>query len=99
MLRIAKVSSSIKPDATAAGGRADTRNLTFQKKNKNGIVEGWNRFAHSFFKQTETIHSSFDVRRSSVSFSIKLDTPATSGGAEPVDSCLFVYINLTGCFA
>ena len=34
--------------------------------------EGWNRFAKSFLKQTEYIHSTFDVGRSSVSFSIKL---------------------------
>ena len=26
--------------------------------------EGWNRFAKSFFKQTEYIHSTFDVGRS-----------------------------------
>ena len=34
--------------------------------------EGWNRFAKSFLKQTEYIHSTFDVGRSSVSFSIRL---------------------------
>jgi len=26
--------------------------------------EGWNRFAKSFLKQTESIHSTFDVGRS-----------------------------------
>jgi hypothetical protein len=47
------------------------------------IVEGWNRFAKSFLKQTEYIHSRFDVRRSSVSFSIKLAAFQASGRAEP----------------
>jgi hypothetical protein len=56
--------------------------------------EGWNRFAKSFFKQTEYIHSTFDVgrsmlkvrlwriRRLSVSFSIKLVASTANGGAE-----------------
>ena len=45
-------------------------------------VEGWNRFAHSFFlKQTEYINAMFDVRRSLVSFSIRLAAFQARGGA------------------
>ena len=43
--------------------------------------EGWNRFAKSFLKRTEYIHSTFDVRCSSVSFSIELAAYQASGGA------------------
>jgi len=44
--------------------------------------EGWKRFAKSFLKQTKYIHSTFDVRRSSVSFSIRPAVFWAGGGAD-----------------
>ena len=45
------------------------------------IDEWWRSLRSVFFKQTEYIHSTFDVRRSSVSFSIKLAVFLASGVA------------------
>jgi hypothetical protein len=45
--------------------------------------EGWIRFAKSFLKQTGYIHSTFDVGRSLVSFSIRPAVYQAGGGAEP----------------
>jgi len=59
-------------------------------------VEGWSRFAKSFLKQTEYIHSTFDVRCSLVYFSIKLAAAMASGRAKPLnpEPITLGYINL-----
>jgi len=66
-------------------GTANRRISNIEPQN----VEGWNRFAQSFLKQTEYIHSTFDVgrsmfdvRRSSVSFSIRPAVFLAGGGAD-----------------
>jgi hypothetical protein len=57
-------------------------NYTKLKANRRILNdEGWKPFAQSFLKQTEYIHSTFDVRRSSVFFSIRLAAFQASGGA------------------
>jgi len=46
-------------------------------------IEGWNCFAKSFLKQTEFIHSTFDVGRSMFDvhqFLFRLNLPPSRGG-------------------
>jgi hypothetical protein len=62
-----------------AGSLAEQRTAEYRMTND----ERWHRYAKSFIKQTEYIHSTFDVRCSSVSFSIRLAALQASGGAEP----------------
>jgi hypothetical protein len=67
--------------ALAAGSLAEQRTAEYRMTND----ERWNRYAKSFLKQTGYIHSTFDVRRSSVSFSIR---PAVFLAGGWADICL-----------
>ncbi|MBT8364127.1 MAG: hypothetical protein KJP23_05420, partial [Deltaproteobacteria bacterium] len=60
--------------------RITKRTAEYRKRITN--FEGWNRFALSFFKSTEYLHSMFDVRCSFVSFPIKLAAFQAGGWAE-----------------
>ena len=46
-------------------------------------IEGWNRSAQSFLKQTEYIYSTFDVRCSLVFFSIRPAAFLAGDGTDP----------------
>jgi hypothetical protein len=66
----------IKPATLVAGRNSELQNIEYR------ISKDGNASLNLFFKQTEYIHSTFDVRRSSVSFSIRLAAFQAGGGAE-----------------